>query len=233
MIVAADDRLALCRPKAPAARLLDVPLDRRVSIAALVLFVASGRPALLAAAGGEHTIEPSIVSSIRLASLWQRTCGAAAPARSACPPGWVTNDDFLAGYGAAQSVPGPLFTFAAYLGAMMKLPPNGWLGGLICLIAIFLPSFLLIVGTLPFWNELRQRAAIQAALKGINAAVVGLLLAALYTPVWTSAIKGSSRFCSRPFGVSAAGILENPPWLIVILGALASAGVAQFAIARS
>src|SRR6202011_5201618 len=98
------------------------------------------------------------------------------------PPGWVDNDTFLAGYGAAQAVPGPLFTFAAYLGALMHPPPNGLLGGVLCLLAIYLPSFLLLVGTLPFWNELRRRTAVKAALSGINAAVVGLLLAALYTP---------------------------------------------------
>src|SRR5205085_11549566 len=95
------------------------------------------------------------------------------------PPGWVSNDAFLAGYGAAQAVPGPLFTFAAYLGTVMGPKPNGWLGGLICLVAIFLPSFLLLVGALPFWATLRRRPGVQSALRGVNAAVVGLLLAAL------------------------------------------------------
>src|SRR6202043_2546298 len=98
------------------------------------------------------------------------------------PPGWVSNDSFLAGYGAAQAVPGPLFTFAAYLGAVMGPAPNGWLGGLICLVAIFLPSPLLLIGALPFWDLLRRQPAIQAGLNGINPAVVGLLLAALYNP---------------------------------------------------
>jgi chromate transporter len=102
---------------------------------------------------------------------------------SVVPPGWVSNDAFLAGYGAAQAVPGPLFTFAAYLGTVMGPPPNGWAGGLLCLAAIFLPSFLLVIGVLPLWNGLRGRVAIQAALKGVNAAVVGILLAALYDPV--------------------------------------------------
>ena len=105
------------------------------------------------------------------------------------PPGWVTDNVFLAGYGAAQAVPGPLFTFSAYLGTVMIQPPNGWLGGMLCLIAIFLPSFLLAIGPLPFWEALRGHHAIQTALRGINAAVVGLLLAALYDPVWVSAIK--------------------------------------------
>src|SRR5215468_4355635 len=98
------------------------------------------------------------------------------------PPGWVSNDAFLAGYGAAQAVPGPLFTFAAYLGAVMGPPPNGWRGAALCLVAIFLPSFLLVIGVLPFWEQLRRGAVAQAALRGVNAAVVGLLLAALYNP---------------------------------------------------
>lgn len=88
------------------------------------------------------------------------------------PPGWVSNEQFLAGYGAAQAVPGPLFTFAAYLGAVMQARPNGWAGAALALIAIFLPSFLLVVGALPFWNVLRARATFQSALRGINAAVV-------------------------------------------------------------
>src|SRR4029450_4419671 len=109
-------------------------------------------------------------------------------------PGWVSNADFLAGYGMAQAVPGPLFTFAAYLGAVSGPRPNGIAGATIALVAIFLPPFLLIVGTLPFWNTLRARADFQGALRGINAAVVGLLLAALYQPVWTSAIRSPRDF---------------------------------------
>ena len=94
-------------------------------------------------------------------------------------PGWITNEQFVAGYGAAQAVPGPLFTFSAYLGAVM----NGWSGALLCIVAIFLPSFLLVTATLPFWEALRRRAGFRSALSGVNAAVVGLLLAALYQPV--------------------------------------------------
>jgi chromate transporter len=138
------------------------------------------------------------------------------------PPGWVGNDDFLSGYGAAQAVPGPLFTFAAYLGTVMRLPPNGWQGGLLCLVAIFLPSFLLVVGALPLWSRLRGAAWVQSTLTGINAAVVGLLLAALYNPVWTSAI-----FTLRDFIVAlvafAALLLRTPPWLVVIAGAVITA----------
>ena len=99
------------------------------------------------------------------------------------PPGWVTGEQFVAGYGAAQAVPGPLFTFATYLGAVMGPRPNGLTGAALALMAIFLPSLLLIVGALPFWDALRRRPGFQAALRGINAAVVGLLLAALYHPV--------------------------------------------------
>ena len=142
------------------------------------------------------------------------------------PPGWVTNDQFIAGYGAAQAVPGPLFTFAAYLGAVAAPAPNGLLGGLLALVAIFLPSFFLVVGALPFWHAIRARPAFVRALAGINAAVVGLLLAALYTPVWTSAI-GSATDAALLLVV--AGLLlvwKLPPWLVVIIGALAGQAVA-------
>ncbi|MCX7140603.1 MAG: chromate efflux transporter [Proteobacteria bacterium] len=106
--------------------------------------------------------------------------------------GWVDDSLFLAGYGAAQAVPGPLFTFAAYLGSVLSVTPNGFLGGLFCLVAIFLPAFLLIIGALPFWDVLRQKTHVQSALRGVSATVVGLLLAALYDPVWTSSIKSTS-----------------------------------------
>jgi len=145
------------------------------------------------------------------------------------PPGWVSNDAFLAGYGAAQAVPGPLFTFASYLGTVMGPAPNGWLGGLICVAAIYLPSFLLLVGVLPFWDQLRRRRGVRAALAGVNAAVVGLLLAALYTPVWISAIFTPADFL---LGISAFLLLvmwRVPPWLVVILGALAASAVAAMA----
>jgi putative chromate ion transporter len=127
------------------------------------------------------------------------------------PPGWVTTEQFIAGYGAAQAVPGPLFTCAAYLGAVMCPWPNGWLGAALALGTIVLPSFLLLVGGLPLWNRLRAQASFQAMLRGINAAVVGLLLAALYRPVWTSAIQGARRLCARAGGLSAVGVLEMAP----------------------
>jgi chromate transporter len=142
------------------------------------------------------------------------------------PPGWVTNEQFVAGYGAAQAVPGPLFTFAAYLGASMRQGPHGWAGAGLALVAIFLPSFLMVVGALPFWEEVRTRAGFQAALRGINAAVVGLLLAALYHPVWTSAINGPADFA---LGLAALGLFavwKLPPWMVVVLTAAGGAAIA-------
>src|SRR5262245_10453691 len=141
---------------------------------------------------------------------------------SVVPPGWVGNDAFLAGYGAAQAVPGPLFTFAAYLGTVMGPAPNGWIGGLICVAAIFLPSFLLLIGTLPYWNAVRRRPGAQAALRGVNAAVVGLLLAALYKPVWTSAIFQPADFAIALLAFLLLVFWAVPPWLVVIFGALAA-----------
>src|SRR5690554_1378253 len=131
------------------------------------------------------------------------------------PTGWVTNDAFLAGYGAAQAVPGPLFTFAAFLGASMNAVPTGWAGGFIALLAVFLPSFLLVVGALPFWEHLRHQARMQAALLGINAAVVGLLLAAFYQPVWTSAIHSLADFGLAVVALAALMFWKLPPWLVV------------------
>lgn len=137
------------------------------------------------------------------------------------PPGWVGNEAFLAGYGAAQAVPGPLFTFAAFLGASMTEAPTGWLGGLVCLVALFAPSFLLVAGVLPFWERLRAHARAQAALAGINAGVVGLLLAALYNPVWTNAIHRPQDFGLAVLAFVALSFWKLPPWLVV-----ASSGVA-------
>ncbi|AZF11716.1 Chromate transport protein ChrA [Pseudomonas sp. R2-37-08W] len=132
------------------------------------------------------------------------------------PSHWVSNDIFLAGYGAAQAVPGPLFTFAAFLGASMTHAPTGWLGGLIGLLAIFAPSFLLIFGALPFWASLRHSPRTQAALAGVNAAVVGLLLAALYRPVWTSAIFSVYDLALALLALAALMLMKLPPWLVVI-----------------
>ena len=132
------------------------------------------------------------------------------------PSGWLSEESFLAGYGATQAVPGPLFTFAAYLGAVMK----GWQGGLIATIAVFLPAFLLILGALPFWDSLRNNPNIKGAIMGVNAAVVGILISALYNPIWTSSIL-------RPIDFALASILFSmlvywklPPWIVVLTGAI-------------
>ncbi|KRR08894.1 chromate transporter [Bradyrhizobium jicamae] len=139
-------------------------------------------------------------------------------------PGWVSNADFLAGYGMAQAVPGPLFTFAAYLGAVAGPAPNGLAGAVIALVALSLPGLLLVYGMLPFWDALRQRPNAQAAMRGTNAAVVGILGTALYNPVWTSAV-----LTPRDFAVALAGFLlltvwKLPPWIVVVM--LAAAGAA-------
>lgn len=132
------------------------------------------------------------------------------------PSGWVSNEAFLAGYGAAQAVPGPLFTFASFLGASMSTAPSGWIGGMICLLAIFAPSFLLVVGALPFWERLRRNLRTRAAMAGVNAAVVGLLLAALYQPVWTSAIHQPQDFGLALMALAALMFWKLPPWLVVV-----------------
>jgi chromate transporter len=209
----------------PESSALPVPVGRGVAVAALLLFAVLllGLPLLAAAVpspvlarldafyragalvfGGGHVVLPLLQASV-------------------VPPGWVTDGAFLAGYGAAQAVPGPLFTFAAYLGAAMTSPPNGWPGAALCLAAIFLPSFLLVIGALPFWATLRSRAGAQAMLRGVNAAVVGLLLAALYDPVWTSAIDTRTDFALALAAFLLLALWRLPPWLVVILAALAGA----------
>jgi len=201
---------------------LGVEINRGVAIAALTLFFAAliGLPVLATAFpsqtmalvdsffrsgslvfGGGHVVLPLLQSEV-------------------VPPGWVSNDAFLAGYGAAQAVPGPLFTFAAYLGTVMTGEPNGVAGGIICLLAIFASSFLLVIGALPFWDSLRRVGAVQNALLGVNAVVVGLLLAALYNPVWTSAILSAADFGLALVAFTLLVFWKTPAWLVVILTAL-------------
>ncbi|UVM58280.1 chromate efflux transporter [Pseudomonas sp. B21-012] len=132
------------------------------------------------------------------------------------PTGWVGNETFVAGYGAAQAVPGPLFTFAAFLGASMHGPQSGWLGAVLCLLAIFTPAFLLVFAALPFWERLRRHPRLQAAMLGVNAAVVGLLLAALYQPLWTSAIGQPLDVVLVLLALVALMAFKLPPWLVVI-----------------
>lgn len=136
--------------------------------------------------------------------------------REFVPTGWLSKDEFLAGYGAAQAVPGPLFTFAAYLGAVI----NGWQGGLLATIAIFLPAFLLILGSLPFWDSLRRNRKIKGALMGVNAAVVGILIAAFYQPIWTSSILAPIDFAFGAILFSMLVYWQMPPWVIVVTGAI-------------
>jgi chromate transporter len=138
------------------------------------------------------------------------------------PTGWVSEDVFIAGYGATQAVPGPLFTFSAFLGASMQQAPSGWIGATICLLAIYLPSFLLVFGALPFWRQLRNNARMQAMLMGVNAAVVGLLLAALYQPVGTSAIHSPGDVLLALLALLALVLWKVPVWLLVPLGAAVS-----------
>jgi chromate transporter len=206
---------------------LAVPVSRRGAVLALSMFFALllGLPVLAAADGmalrmfdsfyragalvfgGGHVVLPLLQAEV-------------------VDPGWVMRDAFVAGYGAAQAVPGPLFTFAAYLGAVSIPSPNGVAGGVLCLIAIFLPSFLLVIGALPFWDALRRRARAQAALRGVNAAVVGLLLAALYDPVWTSGIRSAADFALAAVALLLLAFWRLPPWLVVIVTALAGAAMA-------
>lgn len=134
------------------------------------------------------------------------------------PQGMISNDLFLAGYGIAQAVPGPLLSFSAYLGAISNIPPNGWWGALVCLMAIYLPSFLLLLGLLPFWDKVRQFPKMRPVMQGLNAAVVGLLFSALYNPVWTHSIYNFKDFCFALAAFLLIGILKWPIWLIVLLG---------------
>lgn len=132
------------------------------------------------------------------------------------PTGWISEQEFLAGYGATQAVPGPLFTFAAYIGTVI----NGWQGGLFATFAIFLPAFLLVLGVLPFWDSLRQNPKIKAALIGVNASVVGILLSALYHPIWTSSIIEPIDFALAAILFSMLAFFKLPPWVVVLTGAI-------------
>jgi chromate transporter len=139
--------------------------------------------------------------------------------------GWVTSNDFLAGYGAAQAVPGPLFTFAAFLGWMMIKAPNHWTGALLATVGIFLPGLLLVLAALPYWRALRARQSMAAVLAGVNAAVVGLLATALYSPIWTSAIRSELDFAVAAIGFFLLTRWKIPPLAVVVVCALA--GIAE------
>ena len=223
--------LLLPAPASTATTAGRVAVSRGVAIAALVLFVALlvGLPIARAVAPGQALAVFDSFS--RAGSLVFGGGHVVLPLLQAevVPPGWVSNEEFIAGYGAAQAVPGPLFTFAAYLGAVMHQPPNGWRGGAWALVAVFLPSFLLVVGALPFWEMLRGRKGFQAALRGVNAAVVGLLLAALYDPVWTSAIKSHADLGLALVAFGLQMFWRLAPWLVVLIAAIGGAVLARMA----
>lgn len=224
IVIAAVIGLLLFKPQQVTAHdPLPISIRRRVGLFWLMLFfvLLTGLPSLTAIFPNQTLL--MVETFYRTGSLVFGGGHVVLPLLQAevVPSGWVSNDTFLTGYGATQAVPGPLFTFAAFLGASMSQFPSGWLGGLICLLAIFAPSFLLIVGALPFWESLRRNTKTQAALMGINAAVVGLLLAALYQPVWISAIHAPQDFGLALVALVALMFWKLPPWLVVV-----SSGVA-------
>jgi chromate transporter len=208
--------------EAPAAR-LPSPIGRRVGAVALVLFFALlvGLPIVRAATGS--TGVAMVDTFYRTGSLVFGGGHVVLPLLHAgvVDPGWVGEDRFLAGYGAAQAVPGPLFSFAAYLGAVSVPPLGGWAGATVALVSIYLPSFLLLFGVLPFWDRLRESAGFRRALVGANAAVVGLLAAALYTPIWTGAIESAADIAIAVAGLALLALGRLPPIAVVVLAALA------------
>ncbi len=214
--------LALCQQRTASTpgESLHIPVSRRAGTVALGLF--GGLLILLPLLAGSAVWLGIIDAFYRSGALVFGGGHVVLPLLEAevVQSGWVTADEFLAGYGAAQAVPGPLFTFAAYLGAL--LPGLGGVpGALLALLAIFLPGFLLLVGVLPFWNQFRQWGSAQALMRGANAAVVGILGAALYQPVWTSAIIGPYAFALALTGFLLLTVWKLPAWLVVALVAMA------------
>ncbi|OVZ62807.1 chromate transporter [Pigmentiphaga sp. NML080357] len=198
------------------------PISRKLGFAALLLFLLPlAILPIWAAAGGSPTIA-LLEGFYRSGALVFGGGHVVLPLLQATvvPTGSVGNAEFLAGYGAAQAVPGPLFTFAAYLGTIARGPLQGWPGGLVMLLTLFLPAMLVLVAALPFWERLRQRPDVQTTMAGVNAGVVGILLSALYDPVWTSAVHSRADF---GLALAAFGLLVHgrmPPVLVVGLAAL-------------
>ena len=212
---------------------LGVRVPRGLAVALLVLFVALlFLLPLLAEATGSHTLH-LIDAFYRAGSLVFGGGHVVLPLLQVAvvPPGWVGNDSFLAGYGAVQAMPGPVFTFAAFLGEAEGPAPNGWLGALIATVAIFFPSFLLIGGLLPFWDTVRHRSGVQAALRGVNAAVVGVLLAALFTPIWTGSVHTAGDFGLALTAFLLLTLWAAPPWAVVVGGAVVAWGLAAVGVA--
>src|SRR5271165_1064319 len=197
------------------------PVGRKVGIVCLVLFFALFGLSLLPAGGGSVAFLAAIYRSGALVFGGGHVVLPLLRA-AVVDPGFVSNNAFLAGYGAAQAMPGPLFTFGAYLGAVAPAP-GGAAGAALALIAIFAPGILILLGALPFWQALRARAGARAAMAGVNAAVVGLLASALYDPVWTSAVLGSADFAVAAAGFAALVVWRAPPLVVVVL--TAGAGV--------
>lgn len=224
ILVGAAAGIALLRNGASAN---DAALGFRVQagagIAALAVFgvLLVGLPLLLAATGS-HALALA-EASYRAGSLVFGGGHVVLPLleRAFVPTGWISADAFLAGYGVAQAVPGPLFTFAAFLGAAQGIPPTGVVGAAVALVMVFLPGLLLIYGMLPFWDGFRRRPAAQAALRGVNAAVVGILLAALFDPIWTSSVRGPRDFAIALAAFAALVLWKVPAWLVVALTAAA------------
>ena len=189
-----------------AALLLGLPWLATVTASHAVALISAFYQAGSLVFGGGHVVLPLLQASV-------------------VPPGWVSPDAFLAGYGATQAMPGPIFTFAAFLGAVGTPPPNGWAGALLATVAIFGSSFRLVAGLLPFWDTLRHRDGVRAVLTGVNAAVVGVLLAALFTPIWTGAVHTGADFGLALVAFLLLTLWAVPPWLVVILGALAGWGL--------
>ncbi|WP_321166502.1 chromate transporter [Paenibacillus sp. Soil766] len=219
-------RLFIAKSEIPDIPQIGISISRRVAIIAWILFfgLLIGLP-MLRQIVNSHFLA-LFDSFFRVGSLVFGGGHVVLPMLQAevVPPGWLTDSQFLAGYGAAQAVPGPLFTFSSYIGTVM----NGWKGGLLALIAMFLPSFLLVTGSLPLWNAIRRHHNFQSILKGINAAVVGILLAALFNPVWISAIHTPLDFC---LVLAAFGLLmlwKLPPWAVVLFSACSGAFISVF-----
>jgi chromate transporter len=219
--------LWLCRAAAPVVTAsLGAPVSRRVGVIALATYLVSlvALPVLSRLSPSDEVFD----AFYRSGALVFGGGHVVLPllSKAFVTPGWVSEDALLAGYGAAQAVPGPLFTFAAYLGAVVTPSPHGIAGAAVGLVGIFLPGFLVLLGALPFWDAFRQRVGAQAIMRGINAAVVGLLGAALYNPLWISSVKSSADFAIALTGFILLVTWRAPPLLVVILGALAGVAIA-------
>lgn len=217
----------LCRTSAPMPqRPPATPVSRRVGITALVTFFL-----LLAVIPLLHTQSQGVelfAAFYRSGALVFGGGHVVLPllSKAFVTSGWVSPDSFVAGYGAAQALPGPLFTFAAYLGAVSKAGPHGAAGAAVGIVAIFLPGLLILLGTLPFWDTFRQRIGAQAVMRGVNAAVVGLLGAALYSLLWANAVKSPGDVSIALVEYVLLTVWRAPPLLVVILGALGGIALA-------